>query len=201
MGLKHSYSLLAPFYDLVIAKATHPLRSNSIQHLNKLTSPGDNILLAGVGTGLDIPLLAPDRNYFGIDLTRAMLNKAKKHIEGLNVNLQVGDVMALPFKDSSFDAVVMHLIVAVVGDPTQALLEVQRVLKENGHLIILDKFLKPGQLAPVRRLLNPVARQIATQTSVTLEEHLHHCPQLKLITDEPVLAGGWFRRIHLIKTA
>ena len=172
MGLKHSYSLLAPFYDLVVAKATHPLRSSSIQQLNNLTSPGDNILLAGIGTGLDIPLLAPGRTYFGLDLTRAMLVKATKHIKDLDVNLQVGDVTRLPYKDDGFDAVVMHLIVAVVGNPTQALLEAQRVLKENGHLIILDKFLKPGQLALVRRLLNPVVRQIATQTSVTLEEHL-----------------------------
>lgn len=200
MGLKHSYSLLAPFYDLVVAKATHPLRSNSIQQLNSLTSPGNTVLLSGIGTGLDIPLLTPDRNYFGIDLAHAMLIKAKKHIRETRVNLQVGDVMKLPYKDNSFDAVVMHLIVAVVGNPTLALLEAERVLKEKGHLIVLDKFLKPGQLALVRRLINPVMRNVATQTSVTFENHLHHCSKLKVVSDQPVLAGGWFRRILLTKT-
>ena len=199
MGLKHSYSLLAPFYDLVVAKATHPLRTNSIRQLNELTSPGDIVLIAGIGTGLDIPLLEPGRDYFGVDITRAMLLKAKKHIRESSVNLQVGDVMKLPYKDNTFDAVVMHLIVAVVGNPTRALLEAQRVLKENGHLIVLDKFLKPGQLALVRRFINPIIRNIATQTNVTFEEHLNHCNQLKVIKDEPVLAGGWFRRIHLKK--
>jgi ubiquinone/menaquinone biosynthesis C-methylase UbiE len=200
MGLKHSYSILAPFYDLAVAKATHPLRTNSIRQLNSLTAPGDSVLISGIGTGLDIPLLAPDRNYFGIDLTRAMLIKAKKHVRKTKVNLQVGDVMRLPYKNNSFDAVVMHLIVAVVGNPTLALQEAQRVLKENGHLIILDKFLKPGQLALVRRLINPIIRNLATQTSVTLEDHLHHCSKLKVVSDEPVLAGGWFRRVLLTKT-
>jgi len=199
MGLKHSYSLLAPFYDLAVSRATYPLRKHSIELLNSVTSENSDVLIAGIGTGLDIPLLSPQRNYFGIDLTPAMLNKAKRQIREVEVRLQVGNVMQLPFRDSSFDAVLMHLIVAVVPDPTRALQEAQRVLKNNGHLIILDKFLKPGQLAPVRRLMNPIIRQIATQTNVTFETHLRQCPDLDIIEDIPVLAGGWFRRIYLRK--
>ena len=200
MGLKHSYSLLAPFYDLVISRATHPLRKKSFQLLDSLTSKNNKILLAGIGTGLDIPFLPAERDYFGIDLTPAMLRKAKKNARDKTVNLQVGDVMRMPYRDNSFDAVVMHLIVAVVPDPTRALLEAQRVLKENGHLIILDKFLRPGQLAPLRRLLNPLVRQIATQTNVTFEHHLQHCNKLTVISDDPVLASGWFRRIYITKS-
>lgn len=200
MGLKHSYSLLAPFYNLVVAKATHSLRKKSLQQLNHLSSENDHVLIAGIGTGLDIPLLPPGRNYVGVDLTPAMLAKARKLSHNAEIVLQVGDVMDLPYPDNSFDVVVMHLIVAVVNNPTRALQEAQRVLKNNGHLIVLDKFLKPGQRAPVRRLFNPLIRHIATQTSVVFEEHLEKCTQLKLVTDEPVLAGGWFRRIHLTKT-
>lgn len=200
MGLKHSYSLLAPFYDLVVAGATRPLRKHSIEHLNELSSDNDNILISGIGTGLDIPYLAPNRHYHGIDLTPAMLEKAKRYKGTIEIDLQVGDVMNLPYRDNSFDFVVMHLIVAVVSDPTRALLEAQRVMKNNGHLIVLDKFLKQGQLALIRRLANPLIRHLATQTSVTFEHHLQQCHELKIVTDEPVLAGGWFRRIHLIKS-
>lgn len=200
MGLKHSYSLLAPFYNLVVAGATHSLRKNSLQQLNKLSSENDQILIAGIGTGLDIPFLPPGRKYVGVDLTPAMLAKARKHSHNTEIVLQVGDVMDLPYQDDSFDIVVMHLIVAVVNNPTKALQEAQRVLKKNGHLIILDKFLKPGQRAPIRRLFNPLIRHIATQTNVVFEEHLEKCTQLELVTDEPVLAGGWFRRIHLTKS-
>lgn len=199
MGLKHSYSLFAPFYDLIVAKATLSPRKQSLQQLNELSSENDRILISGIGTGLDIPLLETNRHYFGIDLTPAMLAKAKKQNSGKMIDLQVGNVMNLPYKDNSFDVVVMHLIVAVVNNPTLALLEAQRVLKNNGHLIILDKFLKPGQLALFRRLLSPIIGTIATQTNVTFEHHLQHCHNLELVSDEPALAGGWFRRILLTK--
>lgn len=200
MGLKHSYSLIAPFYNLVVAGATHSLRKHSIQHLNSLTSENDHILLAGIGTGLDIPFLSPGRHYSGIDLTPAMLSKARQLSHHVEIDLQIGNVMNLPYKDNSFDFVVMHLIMAVVSDPGKALQETQRVLKNNGHVIILDKFLKRGQRALVRRFFNPLIRHIATQTNVVFEDHLETCPQLKVVSDEPVLAGGWFRRIHLIKS-
>ena len=200
MGLKHSYSLMAPFYDLVVASATHSLRKNSIQQLNSLSSEDDRILIAGIGTGLDIPHLPPGRKYVGIDLTPAMLAKARRLAHNIDIDLQIGDVMALPYRDDSFDVVLMHLIVAVVASPARALEEAQRVLKKQGHLIILDKFLKRGQRAPVRRLFNPLVRHIATQTNVVFEDQLEKCPKLQVISDEPVLAGGWFRRIHLIKS-
>lgn len=200
MGLKHSYSLMAPFYDLVVAGATHSLRKNSIQQLNSLSSEGERILIAGIGTGLDIPHLPPDRKYVGIDLTPAMLAKARRLSHNIDIDLQIGDVMALPYKEDSFDVVLMHLILAVVTNPARALEEAQRVLKKQGHLIILDKFLKRGQRAPMRRLFNPLVRHIATQTNVVFEDQLEKCPQLQVISDEPVLAGGWFRRIHLIKS-
>lgn len=200
MGLKHSYSLLAPFYDLAVAGATRSLRKNSIEKLNTISSENDRILIPGIGTGLDIPYLASGRHYVGIDLTPAMLDKARKHKDHVDIELQVGNVMDLLYDDASFDFVVMHLIMAVVSDPGKALHEAQRVLKPGGHIIVLDKFLKRGQKAILRRLLNPLVRHVATQTSVIFEDHLERCTQLKIVSDEPVLAGGWFRRIHLVKS-
>jgi len=184
----------------VIANATSALRKKSLALLEQLVPPDSQVLLAGVGTGLDIPFLPPDRHYTGIDLTPAMLSRAKRRNQHSTIDLHIGDVMKLPYPDAYFDAIVMHLIVTVVGNPTKALLEAERVLKKQGKLIVLDKFLKPGQFAPLRRAINPVIRRIATQTSVTFEDHVRHCHQLKIISDEPVLAGGWFRRIVLTKS-
>ncbi|HEY5601905.1 MAG TPA: methyltransferase domain-containing protein [Gammaproteobacteria bacterium] len=200
MGLKHSYTLIAPFYDLVVEKATHAIRKASLQQLTQLSRPGDSILITGIGTGLDIPHLPSDRQYTGIDLTPGMLKKAQLRKADVNINLQLADAMNLPFRDASFDLVVMHLILAVVPNPQRALQEAQRVTKTHGHVLILDKFLKPGQLALLRRLANPIIRHIATQTTVVFEHLLEECPSLAQIEDVPVLAGGWFRRIVLQKT-
>jgi ubiquinone/menaquinone biosynthesis C-methylase UbiE len=200
MALKHSYTIIAPFYDLAVSAATHHVRKTSIEQLKQYTRAGDTLLLSGIGTGLDIPHLPADRHYTGIDITPAMLKKAQRYTDKIDIDLQEGDVMDLPFDDESFDAIVMHLILAVVPNPSRALQEAQRVVKNQGYIFILDKFLRRGQQAPLRRLINPMIRHIATQTNVVFEELLERCPSLKVIKDEPALAAGWFRRIVLQKT-
>lgn len=199
MALKHSYTVIAPFYDVMVSAATRGMRRASAQQLSRYTHPNDRILIGGIGTGLDLPFLPGERRYVGIDITPGMLKKAERYLDKVNVQLKVGDVMELPFEDASFDAVLMHLILAVVPDPLRALQEAQRVVKPRGHILVLDKFLKPGKRAPIRRMVNPVIRHVATQTIVVFEQLLAQCPQLRVIKDEPALASGWFRRIVLQK--
>lgn len=200
MALKHSYTIIAPFYDLAVSGATHAMRKASLRQLELYTRERDKILISGIGTGLDIPHLPAGRKYTGIDITPGMLKKAERYTGKTDITLDVGDVMKLPYANASFDAVVMHLILAVVPNPHLALKEAQRVVKTQGYIIILDKFLKPGQLAPLRRLVNPLIRHIATQTTVVFEQLLEQCPHLSVVSDEPALAAGWFRRIVLQKS-
>ncbi|MFA5529157.1 MAG: class I SAM-dependent methyltransferase [Thiohalomonadaceae bacterium] len=196
MNLRRSYTFFAPVYDLVVARASARPRQASLARL----SGEKEVLIAGIGTGLDIPHLPRGPHYTGIDLTPAMLRAAKRRArERDDVRLQVGDVMALPYADASFDAVVMHLILAVVPAPERALCEAMRVLRPGGRVLILDKFLRPGQRAPVRRTVNMISRRIATRTDVVFEQVLECCPSLCLEHDEPALARGWFRRIELRK--
>lgn len=51
--------------------------------------------------------------------------------------------MRLQFADTCLDLVVLHLIVAVVACPSLALNEAQRVTRSGGHILVLDKFLRP----------------------------------------------------------
>ncbi len=195
--LRLSYSLIAPLYDLVIER---PMRAARKQSLSAL--PADTIgkvLLSGIGTGLDLPLLPAMHHYTALDFNAAMLARARPRGAGLNVDWLLGDSMALPFSDRHFDHVVLHLITAVVPEPQRCLSEAARVLKPGGTIILFDKFLHPQQRAPLRRLLTPLSGRIATRMDVVFEEVLQKVPGLEVVSDVPMLAGGWFRGIVLHK--
>ena len=199
MGLKFSYTLLAPIYDAIVASPTENIRQQSLQRLSKIQP--SYVLINGIGSGLDIPFLPEHHQYTATDITPAMLNRAKQRAKAhsLTINFQQADTMALPFENESYDHVVMHLITAVVPHPLKALQEASRVLKPGGKIFILDKFLQPGQLAITRRILNPLIRHVATRTDVVFEDIHQQCQALKLIENKPVMLGGWFRSIELKK--
>jgi ubiquinone/menaquinone biosynthesis C-methylase UbiE len=196
MGLQHTYRFIAPFYDVAVAGATAGLRRASLAHLG---TGGLRVLVAGIGTGLDVPLLPTGNRYVGIDITPAMLARVPRTREDLT--LVNGSVLDLPFRDAGFDAAVLHLILAVVPDPPRCLAEVERVLAPGGRALVVDKFLRPGEAAPLRRALNPLVSRIATRLDVVFEDALAAAPSLILESDEPALPGGWFRRIRLVKQA
>ena len=197
MGLRHAYTVWAPVYDLAIEAATRRIRRESLARLE--SPPGTRILLDGVGTGLDLPWVPAHVEVVGLDLTRAMLRRAQQRSRrrGGVTDLVRGDAHVLPFADAAFDAVVMHLILAVVPEPSAALAEAVRVTAPGGRIVILDKFLRPGRRAPLRRLVSGVTRHLATRTDVVFESVLEAVPGVELVCDEPVLGGGWFRRIEL----
>jgi phosphatidylethanolamine/phosphatidyl-N-methylethanolamine N-methyltransferase len=195
--LRRSYSLIAPFYDMFIARPLLQARIRSLSALPVIHA--ERVLLSGIGTGLDLPLLPKLHHYTVLDFNAAMLERAKPRGAGLQVEWVLGDSMALPFPDAHFDHVVLHLILAVVPQPGRCLSEAARVLKPGGTIIILDKFLRPQQTVLLRRALNPLSRRIATRMDVVFEEVLSAVPQLQKVSDMPLLLGGWFRGIVLQK--
>jgi ubiquinone/menaquinone biosynthesis C-methylase UbiE len=195
--LARSYTLIAPIYDALVARATEAARRESLARL--VQEEAAQVLLVGVGTGLDLPLLPSGPQYAALDLNRAMLRWAAPRAASRGVTLVQGDAGQLPFADASFDAVVLHLIVAVIPEPASALREALRVTRKGGCLLVFDKFLRPGETALLRRLMHPLVSRIATRLDVVWEDVLAQAPGGRQIRDEPALAGGWFRRIELRK--
>ncbi len=195
--LRSSYSLIAPVYDAVIEKAMQKAREQSLLALPR-SEPCD-VLISGVGTGLDLPFLPQLHRYTALDFNAAMLSRAKARSTNLRVDWLLGDSMDLPFANESFDHIVLHLITAVVPHPALCLGEAARVLKPGGSIVLFDKFLRKGQAAPLRRMLTPLSSRIATRMDVVFEEVLRSAPELEVLSDTPMLAGGWFRGILLRK--
>ncbi|MEY2342510.1 class I SAM-dependent methyltransferase [Acidithiobacillus sp. IBUN Pt1247-S3] len=193
-SLQRAYGVWAPIYDRAVAGFSAPARAANIA---SIPADAEKILVIGAGTGLDFPYLSTSTLNVALDFNSAMLARARPRAE--HEHLLQADAERLPLADGGFDAVLMHLILAVVPHPSLALAEASRVLRPGGTLLIFDKFLRPEQKAPLRRLLAPLSATLATRTDLVFEDLLGPHPELQLQTDQPAALGGWFRRIHLQK--
>lgn len=151
------YSVYAPLYDR-IATLFNDSRRRSIDLLN--LQAGDRVLLLGAGTGIDLEFLPAGVDVTAIDVTPAMVKRIQTRAEQLQlpVKAHVMDGQALDLPDRSFEAVVLHLILSVIPDPSACVAEAVRVLKPGGHVAVFDKFLPDNTEATItRRLANKVS--------------------------------------------
>ena len=193
------YTVWAPAYDAMARVAGFDAaRRLSIDRLR--LAPSDRVLIVGAGTGLDLDFLPSNVHVTAIDVTPAML----KHLErraagaGRSVTTRIMDARQLAFPDSSFDAVVMHLILAVMPQPERGLREAVRVLKPGGRIAVFDKFLGDQERPSLnRRLLNAVAKPLFSDLNRRLGPMIAGTP-LVIEHDEPVAFGGTYRVVTLI---
>lgn len=107
--------------------------------------PGQRLLDVAGGTG-DISFRFLKRAGHGhatvLDLTEPMLIEGRKRAEAAdlahNLDWVVGDAMALPFDDNSFDVYTISFGIRNVTRPQDALNEAFRVLKPGGRLMVLE---------------------------------------------------------------
>ena len=104
--------------------------------------PADRVLDIATGPGFIALLFAEHaRHVAGIDLTRALLEKAKKFMRERNlnnVNFIEGDVEFLPFAEGAFDLVTCHKAFHHFPRPGQVLAEIHRTLRKGGRLTLGD---------------------------------------------------------------
>jgi len=97
---------------------------------------GKRVLDAACGTGYGTILLAQvaDR-VTGIDISPTAINHARKWYPVIALDFIEGDVLSLPFPDSSFDVVVSFETVEHIKEYKKFIKECRRVLTPNGILI------------------------------------------------------------------
>lgn len=156
------YTLLAPLYDRVAGFRAQ--RERSLALLN--ARPGERVLIDGCGTGTDLAFIPAGVEVTATDLTPAMVQRTRHRalLLGRTVDARVMDAQSLGFPDATFDAVVLHLILAVVPDPVAAVREAARVLKPGGRAVVFDKWVRDDADPSMgRRAANLVASVVATE--------------------------------------
>lgn len=122
------------------------------------------ILEVGVGTGKNLKFYDDKSKVIGIDISLKMLDKAKIILNELgknNITLAQMDAQNLKFKDNSFDYVVCTFVLCSVPDPVKVLMEMKRVCKKNGKILMLEHMLSDYKLiAFLENLHNPIMKTL-----------------------------------------
>ncbi len=194
------YRTWAPIYDSVMRPIYGVARKHAIEMIN--LQVGERVLIPGVGTGLDLPLIPAGIHVTGIDLSPEMLKKAREKSMNLGMTLAIVDAQALQFPDGTFDVVILNLVLSVVPDGAAAFSEAWRVLRPGGRVVIFDKFLpEEEQPSLFRNLLGCVIRSIGTDPNRRLSDILGQAPGMVVVYNEASLLQGQYRIILIHKKA
>lgn len=122
-------------YDFIIKKdkkAYEEMYSLIRKRLNKSME----VLELATGTGLIAVSVAEfAKTITATDFSPKMIAEAKKKYHPNNVTFSVQDACALPYKNKSYDAVIISNALHIMPNPQKALSEISRVLKDDGVLI------------------------------------------------------------------
>ena len=121
------------------------LPAQAVEEALQSLIPADSqarLLDIGTGTGGVLELLAPRvRQALGVDASKAMLALARARLAEpgfAHVAVRQADMYRLPLAESSFDIVVLQMVLHHAEDPAGAVREAARVLAPGGHLLIID---------------------------------------------------------------
>ena len=184
-SLANKYKTTAIFYDLLDApweryyKKWRPLI---------LADVHGEVLEAGVGTGRNLPFYHPDVHLTGIELSEAMLERARKRstLASCQLNLYQDDATIMStLQDGSFDWIISTFMCCVMPNELQpkALDQFARVLKTGGRFRILEMiYSKDPAIFKRQKLFAPFVEKVygAKFDRKTLE-FIHQNPTLEVI--------------------
>lgn len=174
-SVEKAYRRYSRVYDLIFGAIFHPGRQLAIEKLG--ARPDEHVLEVGVGTGLSLPLYSDQVQVSGIDLSKEMLQKAKKRVTDDELHwvkqLEVMDAQNMTFDDAKFDHVVAMYVASVVPDRKKFVSEVLRVCRPGGTIIFLNHFESEKPLfRTIENYLSDMAATLGFYPNLSLDDFL-----------------------------
>jgi len=111
-------------------------KKRRLKHLN--VNENDHVLDLGCGEGYDISILRSIgiSKIIGIDISKKYLREAK--VNNPHTKLILGSAYKLPFKDNSFDCILVDGVFHHLAYKKKAIENIKRVLKRGGNLYFIE---------------------------------------------------------------
>lgn len=152
--IRRRFNRTALFYDWMDKMIPEGLRRLATKRAT------GKVLEVGVGTGKNLPHYPIGCEVTGIDFSPRMLGKAKSRVAQAKVpvTLLEMDAQHMAFEDQSFDTVLSTCVFCSVPDPVKGLMEIRRVCKKDGTIILLEHVRSDNPvLGWLMDVLNPVS--------------------------------------------
>jgi len=147
MPFDENYFSTHTYADITFAKYSMYWWSNRFNAMlaRRYGRRGARLLEVGSGMGHLVGQLSDTFDTFGIDVNQWAVQKSKEVAP--KSHLQTASAQELPFRDHSFNIVIIKHIVEHLPEPQKAIQEIGRVTEPGGTLILatpnLDSLLKP----------------------------------------------------------
>jgi ubiquinone/menaquinone biosynthesis C-methylase UbiE len=122
------------------------------------------VLEIGAGTGANLPYYPLDAQLTVLEPNPSMAARLRRKAEllGRVVQVDVHEGDRLPYADSTFDAVVVSLVLCSVADQQAMLAEVKRVLRSGGVFLFMEHVAaRDERIRTWQRRLTPIQRFVA----------------------------------------
>lgn len=171
--VRRTYGRYAPIYDQLFGAVYAHGRRRMAAALASVAPR--RVLEVGVGTGLTLDCYPSASEVVGIDLSDAMLARARRRANALNltnVALHVMDGEALPFGDASFDCVTIPYVLSATPEPARLVRELRRICRPGGHIVILNHFSGSRFWWLLERAAQSLSSKVGFRSDFHFDEHV-----------------------------